>query len=194
MIVAGQRFTIEAAPRRPRAGGRHRRGGVVRAVPRPDLWANGYAWRGCRPALSWCPRRGAARSRLVAAAVAELGTKARGVPVQVDAVEGAPAQVLVDAWADATELVVGHRGRGGLRSAVLGSVGLCCVLRASCPVTVVRVRSGVVRDRFTPAAPEPVRGGPRECSAHEAAESGAHPGKRDRDPRRGLDATPAPCS
>jgi nucleotide-binding universal stress UspA family protein len=35
-------------------------------------------------------------------------------------------------------LVVGHRGRGGFRSAVLGSVGLQCVLHASVPVTVVR--------------------------------------------------------
>jgi nucleotide-binding universal stress UspA family protein len=46
--------------------------------------------------------------------------------------------VLVDQSRDADMLVVGHRGRGGLRSAVLGSVGLQCVLHAAVPVTVVR--------------------------------------------------------
>lgn len=35
-------------------------------------------------------------------------------------------------------LVLGHRGRGAVRSALLGSVGLHCVLHAPCPVTVVR--------------------------------------------------------
>ena len=38
---------------------------------------------------------------------------------------------------NAALLVVGHRGRGGLRSRLLGSVGLAVVLRAPCPVTVV---------------------------------------------------------
>jgi hypothetical protein len=35
-------------------------------------------------------------------------------------------------------IVVGHRGRGGFRSAVLGSVGLQCGLHAPVPATVVR--------------------------------------------------------
>lgn len=35
-------------------------------------------------------------------------------------------------------LVVGHRGRGHVASAILGSVGLHCVLNAHCTVTVVR--------------------------------------------------------
>ena len=38
---------------------------------------------------------------------------------------------------EADLLVVGHRGRGGLRSVALGSVGLGCVLHAPCPVLVV---------------------------------------------------------
>lgn len=45
---------------------------------------------------------------------------------------------MVEAAKDAEVLVVGHRGRGRLASAVLGSVGLYCVLHATCTVTVVR--------------------------------------------------------
>jgi len=46
--------------------------------------------------------------------------------------------VLIEQSQGAELLVVGHRGLGGFRSAVLGSVGLHCVLHAACPVTVVR--------------------------------------------------------
>lgn len=61
----------------------------------------------------------------------------QAVPVEVLAVSGSPAHVLVQEAEDAVLLVVGHRGRGGLRSRLLGSVGLAVVLRAPCPVTVV---------------------------------------------------------
>jgi nucleotide-binding universal stress UspA family protein len=61
----------------------------------------------------------------------------RDVPVAVDAVAGRAVPVLVEVSRAADLLVVGHRGRGGLRSRVLGSVGLGCVLHAECPVTVV---------------------------------------------------------
>jgi len=59
------------------------------------------------------------------------------IPLEVVAQVGRPADVLVEAARDADLLVVGHRGRGGLRSAVLGSVGLSCVLHAPCAVLVV---------------------------------------------------------
>ncbi|MDD7939542.1 universal stress protein [Actinomycetospora lutea] len=57
--------------------------------------------------------------------------------VTVEVLPGRPAEVLVDAARGADELVVGHRGRGAFGSVMLGSVGLGCVLHASCPVTVV---------------------------------------------------------
>jgi nucleotide-binding universal stress UspA family protein len=60
------------------------------------------------------------------------------VPVTIEATTGAPGPVLVDAARGADLLVLGHRGRGAVRSALLGSVGLYCVLHASCPVTTVR--------------------------------------------------------
>ncbi|TKJ17987.1 universal stress protein [Blastococcus sp. CCUG 61487] len=52
--------------------------------------------------------------------------------------EGTAGWVLVDRSADADLLVVGSRGRGALRSLVLGSVALHCVTHARCPVVVVR--------------------------------------------------------
>lgn len=63
--------------------------------------------------------------------------RADGPPVSIVAVAGAPGAVLVTESEGAALLVVGHRGRGVLASAVLGSVALHCVLNASCPVTVV---------------------------------------------------------
>lgn len=51
---------------------------------------------------------------------------------------GPAAKVLVEAAREADLLVVGHRGRGGFSSMLLGSVGLACVLHAPCTVTVVR--------------------------------------------------------
>jgi nucleotide-binding universal stress UspA family protein len=58
--------------------------------------------------------------------------------VDVEAVAGGPASVLLDAAEGADLLVLGHRGQGAFSSAVLGSVGLQRVLHATCPVTIVR--------------------------------------------------------
>ena len=60
------------------------------------------------------------------------------MPVTVQAETGTPGHVLVDAAEGADVLVLGHRGRGAVRSALLGSVGLHCILHAACPVTIVR--------------------------------------------------------
>ncbi|HSK57897.1 MAG TPA: universal stress protein [Actinomycetospora sp.] len=58
------------------------------------------------------------------------------VPLELAFHVGGAAEVLVDLARPAALLVVGHRGRGRVRS-MIGSVGLRCVLRAPCPVTVV---------------------------------------------------------
>ncbi|GAA4547429.1 universal stress protein [Pseudonocardia xishanensis] len=78
----------------------------------------------------------------VAEARTVVGPLAAAVPVDVEAVFGAPAKALVRAAADADELVVGHRGRGAVAGAVLGSVGRYCVAHAPCTVTVVRALAG----------------------------------------------------
>lgn len=53
-------------------------------------------------------------------------------------VRGNPAHVLVDAAEGADLLVVGSRGRGGFRRALLGSVSQQVALHAPCPVTIIR--------------------------------------------------------
>jgi nucleotide-binding universal stress UspA family protein len=59
------------------------------------------------------------------------------VPVSVVVTVGPAAQELVDRSGDADLLVVGSRGRGAVRSALLGSVALHCATHARCPVVVV---------------------------------------------------------
>jgi nucleotide-binding universal stress UspA family protein len=79
--------------------------------------------------------KAAARQQLdeVRAAHPELAA----VPVTVKASIGPPGPILAAAAEGAVLLVIGHRGRGPVRSALLGSVGLYCVLHATCPVTIV---------------------------------------------------------
>jgi nucleotide-binding universal stress UspA family protein len=64
------------------------------------------------------------------------------VPVQVVVAAGAAAEHLVNAAEDADLLVVGSRGRSGVRSTLLGSVALHCTTHARCPVVVVHPASG----------------------------------------------------
>ena len=61
----------------------------------------------------------------------------RDVAVTLHVSEGPPAQALLDRADGADLLVVGSRGRGAMRSAVLGSVALHCATHAPCPVVVV---------------------------------------------------------
>ena len=73
----------------------------------------------------------------VDAVLADRPTDAAVPRVDVDVVEGAASDVLVDRARDATLLVVGGRGRGALRGLLVGSVALHCVMHAPCPVLVV---------------------------------------------------------
>ena len=79
-------------------------------------------------------------------------------PVEIVVAAGPAAGVLIDKSGEVDVLVLGHRGRGGFASMLLGSVGLQCVLHAHCPVIVVRP-TGV-----TESAPivEPVAAGTTE--------------------------------
>lgn len=61
-------------------------------------------------------------------------------PVEVEPrlVDGDPADALVSEAKDAELVVVGSRGRGDLKSALLGSVSSHVVQHAPCPVVVVK--------------------------------------------------------
>jgi nucleotide-binding universal stress UspA family protein len=118
---------------------------VVAALPEADYWAASY---GMSPSL--LDELTADLEKMARGMVDDMVRERDGavadVPVEVRAIGGGPGRVLVDQSRDADMLVVGHRGRGGFRSAVLGSVGLQCVLHASVPVTVVRPGQGTVAD------------------------------------------------
>ncbi|WBO62199.1 universal stress protein [Streptomyces camelliae] len=62
----------------------------------------------------------------------------RPVALRTISAHGHPATVLLDAAAGAELLVVGNRGLGEFREALLGSVGMHCVQHAPCPVVVIR--------------------------------------------------------
>ncbi|MFD9407640.1 universal stress protein [Streptomyces sp. NPDC059989] len=79
----------------------------------------------------------AARRKLADTVAATVGTSP-GVPVFRRVEQGSPAQVLVDASKEADLTVVGTRGYGGFKGALLGSVSQQVVQYSVSSVVVVR--------------------------------------------------------
>jgi nucleotide-binding universal stress UspA family protein len=79
----------------------------------------------------------AARATLVKARDRAM-LAAPGIRVLTELVETDPREALVDLSEDAHLLVVGSRGRGPLRTALMGSVSASVARRAACPVVVCR--------------------------------------------------------
>ncbi len=67
-----------------------------------------------------------------------VGSDDQQVWLRTQIVQGTPAQVLLDASADADLLVLGRRGHGGFEDALLGSVSQHCVQHARCPAVIMR--------------------------------------------------------
>ncbi|MEV6728330.1 MULTISPECIES: universal stress protein [unclassified Streptomyces] len=78
-----------------------------------------------------------ARQKLADTVASAVGTSP-GVPLFRRVEQGSPAQVLVDASAEADLTVVGTRGYGGFKGALLGSVSQQVVQYAASTVVVVR--------------------------------------------------------
>lgn len=132
---ASGRAAIEYALQDAARHGREVR--IVAVAQNQQYWADGYSML-ATPApeeIAWGMR---AAARLQLEEVRRARPELSVVPVTVEATTGAPGPVLVDVARGADLLVLGHRGRGAVRSALLGSVGLHCALHATCPTTIVR--------------------------------------------------------
>jgi nucleotide-binding universal stress UspA family protein len=119
------------------AGRRNARVRVVSVFEEPDYWAVSYGMSPPAPLQEVTVGLEKATQQVVDVVRAGHPDRA-AVPVDVLALVGPPAKVLLEQARDADLLVLGHRGRGGFASAMLGSVGLQCVLHGSGPVTIVR--------------------------------------------------------
>ena len=67
---------------------------------------------------------------------------AEGVQIEKITARTLPAEALLDASKDADLVVVGSRGHGGFASLLLGSVSSQIAHHASCPVLIVRPKTG----------------------------------------------------
>ena len=75
--------------------------------------------------------------KVLGAVISDEVEQADGQRVTARVVNGHPADVLLDAAADADLLVIGSRGHGSVADALLGSVGRYCVHHAHCPVLIM---------------------------------------------------------
>jgi nucleotide-binding universal stress UspA family protein len=107
---------------------------VIHAYPWPVLYASlanvPYS------AKEWTPAPETVR--LVEAATAKVRARYPDLPVHVSVRAGAGSDVLVTASADASLVVLGARGSGGLAGVLTGSVLAGVAAHARCPVLVAR--------------------------------------------------------
>ena len=99
---------------------------------------------------------------------------AAGTRVDVVVAAGAAPEHLVARAEGADLLVVGSRGRGGVRSTLLGSVALHCVAHAPCPVVVVHPGAASPPPRVVVGVDDsPVSRAALARAAQEASRTGA---------------------
>lgn len=103
--------------------------------------ASAIGWSGVHASEGEITRRVVAKAQETADEAADLARRLHpGVSVESVAVRGDARLVLAELSGDAHLLVLGSRGRGPLRSALLGSVSASLVKRADCPLVVCRPR------------------------------------------------------
>ncbi|KUN82477.1 universal stress protein UspA [Streptomyces bungoensis] len=109
-------------------------GGVVEAVAVWEL-PGLYGWSA--PAVDMDVDEEETRTRMRQEVTDVLGEEAAG-SVRTRVVHGNAADVLLRAAEGAEAVVVGSRGRGGFKRALLGSVSQHVSQHATCPVVIVR--------------------------------------------------------
>jgi nucleotide-binding universal stress UspA family protein len=117
-----------------------------------------------------------ARARAAVDEIRDSDLEVRDVPVSVHVEPGPAASQLVRQSAEADLLVVGSRGRSGLRSSLLGSVALHCVSTAECPVVVVPLPGRWAQPQPSSRVVVGVDGSERSAGALSAALTEAGPG------------------
>jgi nucleotide-binding universal stress UspA family protein len=100
------------------------------------VMAGGFGWAPVS-GLDWQDFAELAAKQL-AEVIADEVDPASDVKVLTSAIEGYPAQVLLEAAKGADLLVVGSRGHGGFTGALLGSVSQHCAHLAPCPIVIIR--------------------------------------------------------
>jgi nucleotide-binding universal stress UspA family protein len=146
LIVVGVDGSAEAAKAleyaAAEAARREARLRVVAVFSMPDYWMVPIGFAPPRVAVPPVEELRSAAQEAAQTAVDELSAAhpdlVRQVEIEAVGVCGHPSDDLIAQSREADALVLGHRGRGAMASAILGSVGLSCVLRAHCPVTIVR--------------------------------------------------------
>lgn len=112
-------------------------GGEVRIV---YAWSYTYT----RPVIESVDDHAAARAearQVLDPIVESAKARAKGCAVSGRLVEGTPVWALLEEAASADLLVVGSRGRGGLRSMLVGSAANAVTERAPCPTVVIHRRA-----------------------------------------------------
>jgi nucleotide-binding universal stress UspA family protein len=113
-------------------------GAAVEAVTAwqvPPMYAHAYGWT-----PTGIDDAGIIRyaEKSLAETVARVqGEDDHPVPVTTRVLEGAAAQVLLDAGKGAELMVLGSRGHGAFPGMLLGSVSQHCVQHATCPTVVI---------------------------------------------------------
>lgn len=131
-----------------------RPGSIVVGVDGSEHAARAVAWAAAQASLERRPlalvhcARSASGAGLLADAVRQASLAAADLDVVAVQATDDPRDTLIDLSTDAHLLVLGSRGRGAVRSSVLGSVSASVSRGAACPVVVCRPPQGPVEDRI----------------------------------------------